>query len=116
MAIHSSAIAWKIPRTEEPDRLQSMGSQRVEHDGETSLSLSLFSVLLPFPLSCSALDFTFQRKQQHLTLAPGWVLFLLGTRTRMDIFVDNLDTKSRARWVQNSSKSLRLCDILLENK
>ena len=32
MAIHSSAIAWKIPRTEEPDRLQSMGSQRVGHN------------------------------------------------------------------------------------
>ena len=28
MAIHSSSIAWKIPRTEEPDRLQSMGSQK----------------------------------------------------------------------------------------
>ena len=27
MAIHSSTIAWKIPRTEEPGRLQSMGSQ-----------------------------------------------------------------------------------------
>ena len=32
MAIHSNAIAWKIPWTEEPDRLQSMGSQRVGHD------------------------------------------------------------------------------------
>ena len=32
MAIHSSTIAWKIPWTEEPGRLQSMGSQRVEHD------------------------------------------------------------------------------------
>ena len=31
-AIHSSTIAWKIPRTEEPGRLQSMGSQRVRHD------------------------------------------------------------------------------------
>ena len=31
-AIHSSTIAWKIPWTEEPGRLQSMGSQRVEHD------------------------------------------------------------------------------------
>ena len=29
MAIHSSTLAWKIPWTEEPDRLQSMGSQRV---------------------------------------------------------------------------------------
>ena len=32
MAIHSSTLAWKIPWTEEPDRLQSMGSQRVGHD------------------------------------------------------------------------------------
>ena len=32
MATHSSILAWKIPGTEEPDRLQSMGSQRVGHD------------------------------------------------------------------------------------
>ena len=32
MAIHSRTIAWKIPWTEEPGRLQSMGSQRVGHD------------------------------------------------------------------------------------
>ena len=32
MAIHSSTIAWKIPWTEEPGMLQSMGSQRVRHD------------------------------------------------------------------------------------
>ena len=32
MAIHSSTTAWKIPCTEEPGRLQSMGSQRVGHD------------------------------------------------------------------------------------
>ena len=31
MAIHSSTIAWKIPWTEEPGRLQYMGSQRVGH-------------------------------------------------------------------------------------
>ena len=37
MATHSSTIAWKIPWTEEPGRLQSMGSQRVRHDWETSL-------------------------------------------------------------------------------
>ena len=40
VAIHSSTIAWKIPWTEEPGRLQSMGSQRVGHDWVTSLSLS----------------------------------------------------------------------------
>ena len=32
MAIHSSTLAWKIPWTEEPGRLQPMGSQRVGHD------------------------------------------------------------------------------------
>ena len=32
MAIHSSTIAWKIPWTEEPGRLQAMGSQRVGHN------------------------------------------------------------------------------------
>ena len=41
MAIHSNTLAWKIPWTEEPDRLQSMGSQRARHDWVTSLSLSL---------------------------------------------------------------------------
>ena len=32
MAVHSRTIAWKIPWTEEPGRLQPMGSQRVGHD------------------------------------------------------------------------------------
>ena len=37
MAIHSRTIAWKIPWTEEPGRLQSVGLQRVRHDWATSL-------------------------------------------------------------------------------
>ena len=32
MATHFSVLAWEIPWTEEPDRLQTMGSQRVGHD------------------------------------------------------------------------------------
>ena len=32
MAFHSSILAWEIPWTEEPGRLQSMGSQRLGHD------------------------------------------------------------------------------------
>ena len=42
MAPHSSTFAWKIPWTEEPGRLESMGSLRVRHDGATSLSLFTF--------------------------------------------------------------------------
>ena len=34
-------ISWKIPWTEEPCRLQSIGSQRVRHDLATSMSMSL---------------------------------------------------------------------------
>ena len=41
MAIHSSTIAWKIPWTEEPGRLQPMGSQRVGHDWVTLPYLTL---------------------------------------------------------------------------
>ena len=37
MATHSSTLAWKIPWTEEPDRLQSMGSLRIGHDWANSL-------------------------------------------------------------------------------
>ena len=32
MATHSSILAWRIPWSEEPGRLQSMGSKRVRHD------------------------------------------------------------------------------------
>ena len=32
MATHSSTLAWKIPRMEDPGRLQSLGSQRVGHE------------------------------------------------------------------------------------
>ena len=45
MATHSSTLAWKIPWMEEPGMLQSMGLQRVGHDGAASLSL-FFSLLL----------------------------------------------------------------------
>ena len=42
MAPHSSTLAWKIPRMEEPGRLQSMGSLRVGYNWATSLSLFTF--------------------------------------------------------------------------
>ena len=36
MANHSSILAWRIPRTEKPGGLQSMGSQKVRHDSATN--------------------------------------------------------------------------------
>ena len=45
-ATHSNTLAWKIPWTEEPGRLQSMGSQKVGHDRATSLSF--FDIYIHF--------------------------------------------------------------------
>ena len=61
VAAHSSTLAWKFPWTEEPGRLQSMGSQRVGHDWATSFIsfvcsvryLQIVTVLLcPFQFGC----------------------------------------------------------------
>ena len=54
MATHSSTLAWKIPQTEEPGRLQPMGSQRVGHDLATkpppplSITFQREKILYPF--------------------------------------------------------------------
>ena len=65
MAIHSRTIAWKIPWTEEPGGLQSMGSQRVEHDWVSLTDkhdkynrvyfLRKFNKLAPIPYTLSAM-------------------------------------------------------------
>ena len=54
MAPHSSTLAWKIPWTEEPGRLQSMGSLRVGQDWVTSLSC--IGEGNGNPLQCSCLE------------------------------------------------------------
>ena len=56
MAPHSSTLAWKIPWTEEPGGLQSMGSLRVGQDWATSLSLSCIGEGNGNPLQCSCLE------------------------------------------------------------
>ena len=58
VAPHSSTLAWKIPWTEEPGGLQSMGSLRVGHDWATLLSLSLSCIGEGNgnPLQCSCLE------------------------------------------------------------
>ena len=59
MATHSSVLAWKIPGTEEPGGLQSMGSQRGGHDRATSLS---------FFLSLEGLAIVSHSHNGHITL------------------------------------------------
>ena len=48
MATHSSILAWRIPWTEEPGGLQSMGSQRVGHDQVTLLTYLLWYAIKEF--------------------------------------------------------------------
>ena len=54
----SSTLAWNIPWTEKPGRLQSMGSRRVRHDWATSLhfSLSCIGERNGYPLQCCCLE------------------------------------------------------------
>ena len=57
MATHSSILAWKIPWTEDPGRLQSMGLQRVRHDWATSLHFTgIHTFVLYVCVSISALQ------------------------------------------------------------
>ena len=51
MTTHSSILAWKIPRTEEPGGLQSMGSQRIGHDLWTQQYSALFKSTVSFRIS-----------------------------------------------------------------
>ena len=46
MVTHSSILAWRIPWTEEPDGLQSMGSQRVRHDRVTNTFVHFIVIFL----------------------------------------------------------------------
>ena len=55
MAIHSSILAWRIPWTEEPDGLQSIGSQKVRHDWVTNI----------FTLVCSLIFSSLQGKADY---------------------------------------------------
>ena len=55
MATYSSTLAWRIPRMEEPGRLQSMGSQRVRHDWATSL-LHFITILFKYKTNQTETD------------------------------------------------------------
>ena len=76
MATHSSTLAWKIPWTEEPGRLQSTGSQRVGHDWVTSLRYTYISSPLPLWLltQCCFSRLTLQETDISLLLKFPWFL------------------------------------------
>ena len=100
MAPHSSTLAWKIPWTEEPGRLQSMGSLRVRHDWVTYLSLFTF--------------IHWRRKWQPTPVfLPGesqgrgsWWAAIYGVT----------QSGTRLKWLSSSSSSWYNCSTFLEFK
>ena len=62
MATHCSVLAWKIPWTEEPDRLQSMQFQRIQFSSVAQSCLTLCNAMdcstLGFPVHHQLLEFT----------------------------------------------------------
>ena len=74
MATHFSILAWKIPWTEEPGGLQSMGSQRVRHDWVTGHTFCFISGWIFFFFFNAAETFF----TKHPTYFPAeWTLFIL---------------------------------------
>ena len=71
MATHSSILAWRIPWTEKPGGLESMGSQRVGHDWATNIHtcLFLFTKFKWIFLTCAILLFHSQLTRQWLGTA-----------------------------------------------
>ena len=79
MATHSSILAWRIPRTEEPGRLQSMGSQRARHHWATKHSTEHFS--------CHSLG-----KQVLLTEVRDAVKYPVGSPTAKNILNQHVNS------------------------
>ena len=89
MAPHSNTLAWKIPWTEEPGRLQSMGSLRVGHNSVTSLSLFTFM--------------HWRRKWQPTPVfLPGESQ---GRRSLMGCHLWGQQSRTRLKWLSSSSSN-----------
>ena len=85
MAIHSSTLAWKITWMEEPDKLQSMGSQRVRHDWATSLHFtSKFA------------------RMAHRTQTSTWLMFAVDNNEHYSAAAE----WKRGRWVHRCFHTL----------
>ena len=83
MAPHSSTLAWQIPWTEEPGRLQSMGSRRVRYDWEYTLKYGTKNHIAQTPVDlgfwtrnrfpCLNLDNCLWRGRRMVSIQPGSV-------------------------------------------
>ena len=97
MAPHSSTLAWKIPWTEEPGGLQSMGLLRVGHDWATSLYflLSCIGEGNGNPLQCSCLE--------NLRDGGAWWAAVYGVT----------QSWTQLKWLSSSSINLLYCPMIV---
>ena len=95
-APHSSTPAWKIPWTEEPGRLQSLGLLRVGGDWATSLSLSCIGEGNGNPLQCSCLE-------NPRDGGAWWADVYRVTQSR-----------TRLKWLSSSNSSMTKTDAAME--
>ena len=114
MATHCSILAWKIPWTEEPSRLQSMGSQRVSHNwAHTQVNFKIFHFWLKY------ISVRIVHRQIQLTLlkcfsqrCSGWQHYrgMTGSRWIHDLFIEcrvsSLRRKLQAK-IQNGKQKSR---------
>ena len=77
MATHSSILAWWIPWTEDPDRLQSMGSQRVRHDWATSLSRLTWGLFKKMQIVISFQSYWIRIRVRWANGVPCWEFIFL---------------------------------------
>ena len=98
MAAHSSTLAWRIPWTEEPGRLQSMGSLGVGHDWATSLSLSCMGEGNGNPLQCSCLE--------NLRDGGAWWASVYGAA----------QSWTQLKWLSSSSSSSELSQLIVHSQ
>ena len=98
MAPHSSTLAWKIPWTEEPGRLQSVRSRRVGHGWVTSLSLFTFMHWRRNgnPPQCSCLE--------NPRDGGAWWAAVYGVA----------QSRTRLKWLSSSSSSIELIIFFLK--
>ena len=98
MATHSGILAWEIPWTEEPSRLQSMRSQRVNHDlvtkrqGDCDRWTRTLQELAVFPATSQKLN-----RQKFQTTQKLY---------RQDLLLSFLSSHSRRHWRQAEAKVL----------
>ena len=93
MATHSSILAWRIPRMEEPGRLQSMGLQRVRHDWA---SFTWFDTLLKYNIIRSDIYHELQAEKHKTKNSAKIITFFLNILAKTILF------KSKLRWNPSS--------------